>query len=172
MATSIVLLNCCEIVRATNLRITSPVTMPRTPPSALRSAVMRPIRIIETIVSGTSARANLSASLKKRPWHLRLSSSTRKCSVVMPLGPAAAPLFAILKIFKKIFSLSSKGTYGTWLETSAGNGSRISGGLLEWSDKHLQRFIRPWCQIRTLQRLRQQQEQFPSSGNPCLVPTL
>ena len=47
-----------------------------------------------------------------------------------PREPAAAPLFAILTFFKKIFSSNANGTAGTWFVTSVGNGSLISGGLL------------------------------------------
>ena len=114
---------------------------------------MRPIRITEMIVSGTSARANLSASLKKRPWHLRLSSSTRKCSVVMPLGPAAAPSLRSPQVFQEDLFTQLKRDLRNVVGDLSGQWFPNLWRSLGMVGQHLQRFIRPWCQFRTLQRL-------------------
>ena len=62
--------------------MTSPTTIPRTPPFGFVSAVILPNLMASTIV-----------------WHVTLFNNGRKCSVVMPEGPPAAPRFADLRFF-------------------------------------------------------------------------
>ena len=63
---------CCAMVLETNRRITSPATIPRTPLSGLRNAVIRSTRTASTTTCGTLACANRSDIWKKRVQNARI----------------------------------------------------------------------------------------------------
>ena len=85
----------CASVRPTSRRSTSPTTKAHTRPLGLRKATMRPARMAATTGTGTSARASRSAARCKSVQSASSSSKMRKCSLVMPEGPAAEPLLAV-----------------------------------------------------------------------------
>ena len=120
--------NCWAMVRATSLRMTSPATMPRTPPLLLRRAVDLPTRMTSTIDGGNSPRAKRSATLKRTRLSLGESSNGRKCSHVIPDGPPAAPFFADRKLRENSISSNSNGLWGGIRGTSSrGLGGRLVG---------------------------------------------
>ena len=90
---------CWATVRPTKRLMTSPATMPRTPPSGFWSAVILPMRIASTATSGASPRANCSPALKSQCRSAGLDSKNQKCSEVMPDGPGA-PLRDDLKFWQ------------------------------------------------------------------------
>ena len=135
--------------RVTRRRITSPATMPRTPPSGLRNAVILRTRIAAMIGSGTFPCASFSQTLKNILESRVLSNRIRKCSAVIPDGPPAAPRRAERRFLRRRCSSSSNGELGTWRETSSGMGSRSTGGRLAGSDN----IARVWSEQGALQRL-------------------
>ena len=86
--------NCWAMVLDVNLLITSPATMPVTPPTGFRSAVNLPKRKACTATSGALPWANCSAMRKNMCTSLGLSSNGRRCSTTIPDGPGAAPFRA------------------------------------------------------------------------------
>ena len=79
--------NCWAMVRATNLRMTSPATMPPHTSVALAKGCQPATRITSTMDGGTSPRARRSATRERRWQSLGESSKSRKCSHVIPEGP-------------------------------------------------------------------------------------
>ena len=75
--------SCWATVLATNRLMTSPTTIPRTPPSFLRRAVIRPIRRIWTVLSGTTPLENPSAT-KQEMEVLWVLQKGRRWSLVIP----------------------------------------------------------------------------------------
>ena len=82
--------------RSVNLRITSPATIPRTPPSFLRNAVILPSFTIRTTLRGIKPRAKDSANVNNVCTSRGLSNSGRRWSHVIPERPPAAPRLADL----------------------------------------------------------------------------
>ena len=93
--------NCCANVRATSRRKVSPMTKPRTRPFGLRSAAMRLKRSAAAMTSGTSVSASLCAAWWSNCMSSSESRSRRKCSLVQPDGPGAAPRRARRKLLAK-----------------------------------------------------------------------
>ena len=78
---------CRAMVRAIHLRMMSPTTMPRMPPSGLRSAVTRPIRSPSRTLRGTCPWLMIVAKLQKISISWSDSTNPRLCSTGMPDGP-------------------------------------------------------------------------------------
>ena len=89
---------CCAKVRATRRRKTSPITSARTPPVGFVSATMRPRRNALTNSGGTAPCASLAAAKARSSVVCSSSRKTRRCSLVQPEGPAAAPRRARCKL--------------------------------------------------------------------------
>ena len=75
---------CWATVRPTKRLITSPASMPRTPPSGFWSTVILPMRIASTATSGVSPRANCSPALKSQCKSAGPDSRGWRCSKVIP----------------------------------------------------------------------------------------
>ena len=85
-----------ERARTRKERRASPTTIPRTPPLALRNALIRPLLMTSKASGGMSPLARMPAN-----WENKLRSSSdystaNKCSFVLPEGPGAAPGRAFL----------------------------------------------------------------------------
>ena len=102
---------------------------------------LRQILTICTTDSGIKPRAKTSPALKNTCIEAQSSNNGRKCSFVMPEGPAAAPLREDRRHQRNNFSSRSKGKGGTCSNTSLGNGSRGLAGLL-LSSVNIERVIR------------------------------
>ena len=107
-----------SVFLAMSLRRKSP-TMPRTPPSGFRNAVMRPNLIASSILSGTSPRAMICANWWKTTTSRSHSKSGLRCSAVMPDGPPVAPRRAVRRFFMS--------NSGSRLICSAGSNASNSG---------------------------------------------
>ena len=107
--------NCCDIVLATRRRITSPATMPRTPPSGFDNALSRPT--LSTATWRTRALASREPNAVKSCMPLVSSSKGRRCSE----GPPAAPRRDVRKFRANICSSSSNMATGSHAVTSVSN---------------------------------------------------
>ena len=87
---------------ATSRRKTSPITSARTPPVGFVSATMRPRRNARTKSCGTAPCASLAAAEARSSVACSLSRRTRRCSLVQPEGPAAAPRRARRKLSRAV----------------------------------------------------------------------
>ena len=88
---------CRASTRATRRLKTFPMTRTRTRPLGLRSATIRPMRMVVRISSGTLAFASRSVARLSRPLSDGPSNRRRKCSLVVPEGPVAEPRRAPLR---------------------------------------------------------------------------
>ena len=116
--------NCCDIVLATNLRTTSPTTMPRTPPSGFLSAVILPALTMSTTTCGTWPLERFSPNWKSNfiPW--TSDNKGLKWSLVIPDGPPATLLLGDRRFFPKNFSSNWKGVSGSKFIMLPGRGAR------------------------------------------------
>ena len=83
--------NCCARARPTRRRKVSPTTKARARPLGLRSATMRPKRRASSTDSGTVAVASRLAARWRSSQSPSSSKRSRRCSLVVPDGPAAEP---------------------------------------------------------------------------------
>ena len=90
------------------------------PPSDFDNAVILPTLTICTTDSGIKPREK--TSLEEHLHRSPIVQKGRKCSFVMPEGPAAAPLREDRRHRRNKISSRSKGTGGTQSNTSLGNG--------------------------------------------------
>ena len=124
VAASTASLICCAIVRATTHLMTSPATMPLTPPDGFCRAVNLPILTMSLMELGTAPLARSSNTTKSDCVSRGLSRRTRRCSIVIPEGPQAAPRLADLTLRLNRSLSNWKSTSGTWPRMSSGSGSR------------------------------------------------
>ena len=132
------------------LRITSPTTIPRTPPEGLRKAVIRPILTASTTWSGTLAVTRCSPNLNNQCNMGGLAKKGLKCSLVIPEGPAAALLRAVPKLHPKRASSNLNYESGVWWTISSGK--RVSE-LSRSSFQSLESLFVPGCQLGPFQSL-------------------
>ena len=89
----------------------------------------------------------------------------RKCSVVIPEGPSAAPRRQDLNTRQNLCSSNSNGRIGACLTTSSGNGSRSVGGLLAWSFNWFKVAVFPGSQCCAFQRPERAEDNSPMWHN-------
>ena len=123
--------NCWDMVRATNRLITSPATIPLTlPPPGFCNAVILPRLIICATPSGIWPLAKISPTTKNKCVSRALSRRGRRCSVVIPDGPPAAPFLAVLRFRANLSSSRLKARAGWNRKISCGMGLRGCAGRL------------------------------------------
>ena len=105
------------------------MTKPRTRPFGLCSATMRPKRSAVAMTSATSASASLCVAWWSNCMSSSESRSRRKCSLVQPDGPGAAPRRARRKLLTKAPHDSLTGSCGWCWRTASGIGTRGLCGL-------------------------------------------
>ena len=120
--------NCIANVLATTRRTVAPVTMPRTRPFGLRSAVRRPRAKASATGPGTSARAKASARWPKSSRASSSSRSTFRCSARVPDSPGAVPRRALRKAWSRRVRFSSSGRAGEKHATLGSRGASASRG--------------------------------------------
>ena len=128
----------------------------------LRNAVILPILMASITVGVMRPCATCSANLHNHFWSVTESKRGRKCSTVIPGGPAAAPLFADLTFFKNLSLSNANGTRCVWLMISRGTGpSNVEGFSLV--SQLLQRRPGAWRNLLPLQNLPGRRHQFPTA---------
>ena len=111
VVSSIFLAICFAIVLETNLLITSPTTIPLTPPSGLLNAVIRPKRMVSMISSGTFPTASSELTWTNKSDSTSLSRTSHRWFI--PDGPGATPRLAFLKQMRSSNGSNSNGLRGS-----------------------------------------------------------
>ena len=120
--------HCLASVLDTRRRNTSPVAMPRTPPSGLRNAVRRAIASAGGMSAGTRACASCVAASARSSMAVTSCNRSFRCSARMPERPGAPPRRAERRADATARALRWIGWAG-WCESSSGGTSvRGTGG--------------------------------------------
>ena len=98
--------------------------MPLTPPDGFCKAVSLPILTMSLMELGTAPLATSSNTTKSDCVSRGLSRRTRRCSIVIPEGPLAAPRLPDLTLRLNRSLSNWNSTSGTWPRMSSCNGSR------------------------------------------------
>ena len=122
-------------VLKTRRRKTSPVAIPRTPPSGLRKAVSRAMAKPAAMSEGTLAcarhvAASVSNSNASKSW-----KSNFKCSALIPERPAAPPRRASRSAVATAREDKRRGSSGWYCSRCCGSAARAAGGRLAGSVK-------------------------------------
>ena len=97
--------------------------------AGLRSATRRPTRTAASTGSGSSALAKETAALCRTARSRSSSMSKRRCSFVMPEGPAAEPRRAPRRQDSNSVAGTGQASAGAWASTSGLSASTGSWGL-------------------------------------------
>ena len=135
---------CFALVLPTRRLNTSPTTMSRTPPSGFLNAIDRPKPKNQHLLGNIRLCQRL-GKLRKHDG-IAFAFQQRKWSDVMPGGPAAAPLLAVLSLMSNFSLSNSKSSAGT---CSFARSGKSSVGVREGC----QRGQCSWCQLCSLQCL-------------------
>ena len=105
------------MVLATSRLNTSPATIPRTPPQCCETPNSKSFHNLLRSGGGEEL-SNL-----EQQSHITDSRIGRKCSIIMPEGPAAAPRRAHFTFFTNRSLSNSNANSGWWLRSASGNGT-------------------------------------------------